>query len=79
MEKHNILHEFPDLKEKIHALKSSNQHFHKIYDAYHEIDREIHVIETHGMSTDDKHLTELRKKRLHLKDNIFEMLNAINA
>jgi uncharacterized protein YdcH (DUF465 family) len=35
MEKHHdILHEFPEFKEKITALKTSDAHFRKLFDEY---------------------------------------------
>ena len=74
MDKHDILHEFPELKEKVHALKISNQHFRKMFDDYHEIDHEIRNIETGSAFAKDEHLNELRHKRVHLKDSIFGML-----
>lgn len=76
MEKHDILHEFPELKEKVHELKMSNHHFRKIFDEYHELDHEIHSIESGAVVVSDDHLTELRKKRVHLKDSIFAELRA---
>jgi uncharacterized protein len=75
MQKHDLLHEFPELKEKIHALKTSDAHFRKLFDEYHEIDHEIHSIETGATVTTDEHLTELRKKRVVLKDAIYAQLN----
>jgi uncharacterized protein len=75
MEKHDILHEFPELKEKIHELKISNHHFRKLFDEYHEVDHEIHSIETGAVVVSDDHLTELRKQRVHLKDSIYTMLH----
>ncbi len=74
MEKHDILHEFPELKEKVHELKISNLHFKKIFDEYHEVDHQVHRIETGAEVTSDEHLTALRKHRVHLKDSIFQML-----
>lgn len=79
MEKHDILHEFPELKEKVHELKVSNVHFKKIFDEYHEVDHQIHSIETGAVVSSDDHLTELRKHRVHLKDSIFQLLQAPNA
>ena len=76
MDKHDILHEFPEMKDKVHALKISNHHFRKMFDDYHEIDHEIHSIETGAVVSGDAHLNELRHKRVHLKDSIFEMLKA---
>lgn len=46
MEKHDLLHEFPDQKQKIHDLKSSNHHFKKLFDDYHLVNNDIHRIET---------------------------------
>lgn len=79
MEKHDILHEFPELKEKVHALKMSNHHFHRIFNEYHEIDHQIHAIETGATVAIDEHLNELRRHRVHLKDSIFRMLNTFNS
>lgn len=76
MEKHDLRHEFPDMEDKIHEMKVSNNHFKKLFDTYHEINNEIHRIETGAENTSDEVLTDLRKKRLHLKDELFAMLSA---
>ena len=34
---HELTEEFPDLADKIHALKTSDAHFAKLADEYHEI------------------------------------------
>jgi uncharacterized protein len=74
MDKHDILHEFPEFKEKIHELKVSDHHFRKLFDEYHELDHQVRRIETGVEATTDEHLTELRKHRVHLKDSIYAML-----
>ncbi|MDX2174164.1 MAG: DUF465 domain-containing protein [Bacteroidota bacterium] len=74
MQKHDLLHEFPEMKEKIHELKTSDTHFRKFFDEYHEVDHEIHSIETGATPTTDEHLNELRIKRVNLKDSIYEYL-----
>lgn len=76
MQKHDILHEFPELAEKVHELKMTNHHFRKIFDEYHEIDHEIHSIESGAQVAIDEHLNELRMKRVHLKDEIFKILHS---
>jgi len=73
---HELAEEFPEAAEKIHALKASNAHFAKLADEYHELNRQIHRIETDIEPTSDEHQTELRKQRLALKDEIFAMLKA---
>ena len=44
MEKHDLLHEFPEHKDKIHNLKIENAHFRKLFDDYHEIEHEVRRI-----------------------------------
>ena len=74
MQKHDLLHEFPEYKEKIHDLKVSNTHFRKLFDEYHEVDHQIHSYESGATATTDEHLHELRAKRVHLKDSLYSML-----
>ena len=74
MEKHDLLHEFPDLKDKIHELKTSDNHFRKLFDAYHEVDHSIHSIETGATPTNDEHLNDLRSRRVYLKDELYTYL-----
>ena len=74
MQKHDILHEFPDKAEKIHELKISNNHFRRLFDEYHEVDHTIHSYESGAQATTDEHLTDLRKQRVHLKDSIYDYL-----
>ena len=39
---HEIAEEFPEFKDKIHELKTSDGHFSRRFDEYHDINREIH-------------------------------------
>ena len=74
MQKHSIIQEFPEHQNKIHELKMTDNHFKKIFDEYHEIDHNIHSIETGANATTDDHLNELRLKRVNLKDLIYGYL-----
>jgi len=73
---HELTEEFPEAADKIHELKESNAHFARLADEYHELNREIHRIETDLEPASDEHQTELRKKRMALKDEIYAMLKA---
>jgi hypothetical protein len=75
MEKHDLHTEFPQHNEKIHNLKVSDNHFRKLFDEYHNTNKEIHRIETTGTFTDQE-LNELRSKRLHLKDQLLLMIES---
>jgi uncharacterized protein YdcH (DUF465 family) len=79
MEKHDLQHEFPELHDKIHELKTSNHHFRKLFDEYHDINNSIHSIESGAQQVKDEVLNEFRMKRVHLKDELYKMLTEANA
>jgi uncharacterized protein YdcH (DUF465 family) len=73
-EKRDLLHELPEHRDRIHQLKMSNSHFAKLFDEYHEVDHEVHRIETGIENTSDDYLDERKKVRLHLKDELYRMI-----
>jgi uncharacterized protein YdcH (DUF465 family) len=73
---HELHEAFPEHAEKLHALKTSDPHFARLADEYHEINRAIHRAETDVEPTDDLHMAEMRKQRLHLLDEIAGILRA---
>lgn len=75
-ESHDLLHEFPDLGNKIAALRSANPEFAKIMDDYDELDARVRNIEELGTPVADETIEELKKVRLHLKDSLYIMLRA---
>ena len=50
---HELAEEFPELTEQMHTLKLSNTHFSRLFDEYHEINRQIHRAETNIEPMDD--------------------------
>ena len=78
-EKHDLIHEFPEYKDKIHELKTSDPHFAKLFDEYHEIEHEVRRIEENIETTSDEYLEEQKKKRLNLKDQLFAMLKSSSS
>ncbi|MEE9492551.1 MAG: DUF465 domain-containing protein [Gammaproteobacteria bacterium] len=73
-EKHNLLDELPEFKNKIHEMKISNKHFSRLFDEYHELDHQVLRIEENIETTSDDFLDTLKKKRLLLKDELFGLL-----
>lgn len=67
---HELAEEFPEHKDKIHRLKSEDEHFAKLADEYHRVNRDIHRMETdvEPVSEDTEHA--LRRRRVQLKDQI---------
>ena len=37
-EKHDLIHELPEYRDIIHTLKTSDKHFSRLFDKYHEVD-----------------------------------------
>jgi uncharacterized protein YdcH (DUF465 family) len=78
-EKHDLVHELPEHRETIHNLKLNNNHFARLFDEYHEVDHEVHRIETGVENTSDDYLEARKKKRLHLKDELFQMIRKASS
>lgn len=79
LEKHDLIHEFPESKDTIHTLKTSDQHFAKLFDEYHDLTREVHRIETEVETTSDEYLETQKKKRLNLKDQLYAIIKDYEA
>ena len=75
-EKHDLIHELPEHRERIHELKLSNEQFARMFEEYHELDHEIHRIETGVENTSDEYLEDRKKNRLFLKDEMYRMIKA---
>ncbi|MDT9599821.1 YdcH family protein [Sphingosinicella rhizophila] len=71
---HTLGEEFPGQLDRIHALKASDARFAKLLLEYDAVNDEIHVAETNVVPVTQEHETELRKRRLTLKDRIAEAL-----
>ena len=76
---HPLISEFPEHREALHALKLENAHFQKLMDSYETLDKEIFRMEEGIETPDDATMTEVKKQRLDLKDQIAAMLRAAEA
>lgn len=72
---HELIAEFPEHAARITQLKTSEPHFARLYEEYHEVNRAIHRAETNVEPTDDLHMERMRKERLKLKDALYTMLS----
>lgn len=73
-EHHDLRHDLPEHEEAIHELKIANNHFAKLFDEYHHVDREIRRIEQEIEVRGDVAMEVLKKKRILLKDELLEMI-----
>jgi len=74
VEHHDLVHELPEHRERIHALKLSNAHFAKLFDEYHVVTKEVENLENLGSPVTDENIEDQKKKRAVLKDQLYSML-----
>lgn len=74
VEHHDLIHEFPELKDRIHELKVSDNHFRRLFDAYHELTSEIEKMENEVTPVSTHTEEEAKVRRVHLKDELYRML-----
>ena len=72
---HSLAEEFPDHVNTISTLRGTDAHFARLADEYADINRQIHRVETHVEPMSDVAAVELRKRRMHLKDEIWSILH----
>ncbi|HEY8580904.1 MAG TPA: YdcH family protein [Beijerinckiaceae bacterium] len=73
---HELHEEFPEARERLHALKADDAHFARLAERYHEVNRAIHRAEAEVEPMSDDALEGLKKQRLALKDEIAGRLYA---
>lgn len=74
LEKHDLLHELPEHQEAIHELKMTNAHFARLFEEYHDTDKEVHRIEEQIETPSDEYTQERKVRRLALKDELLKMI-----
>lgn len=73
---HDLIHELPEHREKIHALKLENAHFARLFDEYHVLTKEVEHLENQDMPVSDENFENKKKARALLKDQLYSMLVA---
>ncbi|MFB9885232.1 YdcH family protein [Balneatrix alpica] len=76
MEHHDLVHEFPELRERIHQLKMEDRHFQKLFDEYHELTKAVENMAAEVTPVATHTEEEYKRKRLQLKDQLYAMLVA---
>ncbi|WP_027857110.1 YdcH family protein [Marinobacterium jannaschii] len=76
IEHHDLLHEFPEHRERIHNLKMNDAHFSRLFNEYHVVTKDVERMESEVEPVCTKTEADLKLKRLHLKDQLYKMLQA---
>jgi uncharacterized protein YdcH (DUF465 family) len=74
-EHHPLIRDFPELKDRIHTLKSQ-PHFSKLAQAYEDLDKKITRAENRVENYSDSELEALKLERVKLKDDLYRLLTA---
>ncbi len=73
---HPLIQDFPELRDRIHDLKTGNQHFARLEREYEDLDKAITRLESgveHGSSAE---LEQKKQQRVTLKDELYALLKA---
>jgi uncharacterized protein len=71
---HALEKEFPALAEKTRMLKAHDAKFADLLAQHHRVDEQITQAEEGRAHMDDFTLDSLKKKRLQMKDQLYQML-----
>lgn len=74
IEHHDLIHELPEHRERIHQLLTSNTHFSRLFDEYHQVTKEVERLEGLGMPVTDESISTMKGTRLKLKDELYAMI-----
>ena len=78
VEHHDLVHEFPEFKDRIHELKTSDHHFRRLFDEYHVLTRSVENMENEVTPVSTRTEEEAKLRRVHLKDELYRMLSTAN-
>lgn len=76
---HDLHAEFPEDAEVLHQLKTGNSHFAGLADRYHDINREIHRIDSGVEAASDERAEQLKRQRLAMLDEVSGMIAKARA
>lgn len=74
IENHSLAIELPEFKDQIHELKLKDAHFRRLFDEYQYLTDEIDKIEKEIVLASTQEEEEFKKRRLALKDTLYDML-----
>jgi len=76
---HSLAHEFPEFKDDIHHLKTTDMHFKKLYEEYNHLTKEVEKMELEITPSTTFEEEQLKKQRLQLKDMIQSYIKTAKA
>ncbi len=73
-EPHDLLHEFPEYRDRIIELRHTDGRFARLMIEYNELDAQIRSLEERSLPVADNYMEDLKKVRVTLKDELYDKL-----
>lgn len=70
---------FPEYRELIAQLKVNDPHFHRLFSKHNELDQRVKNMEAYIEPASHEDIESLKKKKLRLKDEMYELLKKASA
>ena len=70
---------FPEFREQIADLRANDRHFTRVFDKHNELDHEIKNLEDKHSPVYQTEIETLKKEKLALKGEIYEILKKAEA
>ena len=70
---------FPEFRDLITQLKTSDHHFLHLFDKHNELDQQIKNMENHIGHGTHEEIETLKKEKLHLKDQLYQLLKKASS
>ncbi len=68
---------FPEYRELISQLKTSDRHFQNLFDKHNDLDQKIQNLEAHIEHATHHEIESLKKEKLALKDELYSLLRRL--
>lgn len=70
---------FPEYRDLISKLKHVDMHFTHLFDKHNDLDQKIKNMEAHIEHGTHEQIENLKKEKLHLKDQLYVYLKSMAA
>ena len=70
---------FPEYRDLISRLKNEDRHFERLFNEHNDLDEKIIELEKHISAVGEAEVDVLKKKKLALKDEIYQILLKASA
>ena len=70
---------FPESRDLISKLKTEDARFERLFDKHNELDQQIKNMEARIVSASNEEIDTLKKEKLALKDELYQILRKASA